>query len=349
MSQLAKSVIHNQVTRLARTRFHPTGQNVEQQARALSKAYASLAVMQLLDIDEEAAVEAVVDGKNDMAIDAIVVEDPVNEYFAVHLFQVKYSQDLEKDKGFGENDVIKIINSLRSLLRKDNFDVRERLDVQLTAIKASIEEFNIPNFNVYLCNNGQGFSVNAQAHIDQFLAESPENSKRYRFRYVNNVDIFRASERAEPVNCALEFAGGFVDEAINYKRAFVGKVPVTQIMELMNQYGERLLTRNVRDFLGFKKSVNDGIRATLFWGCTRRSPAASRSARLTVSRLIDKLTSEAFDNLYTNVLRDLKHLVESRLEQPDQRTDAVAMTYQFRSQSFSRAVVKHFSLNTEHP
>ena len=265
MTQLAKSVVHNQVVRLAESRFEATapGTSDEQRKRVLSKAYAMLTAMQLLELDEETAYDTVVDGKNDMAIDAILVEEPINEYFEVHLFQVKYSVDLDKDKGFAETDVIKMLRSLSVLLKNEPFDVRRHLDLQLTAIKAQIEEFNIPNFNVYLCNNGQGLAPNAQAHIDAFIAESPENAKRYRFRYVNHTDVFRASERAQPVHCALEFSGGFVDEAINFKRAFVGKVPVAQIAELMNQHGDLLLTRNVRDFLGFKRSVNEGIRATL--------------------------------------------------------------------------------------
>jgi hypothetical protein len=264
MSQLSKNVIHNQVSTLAERHFgvSPTTSD-ELRRRALSKAYTQLCILQLLEMDEEAASDAVVDGSNDMGIDGIWIEEPQSEYFDVHLFQIKYSEDLDRDKGFPENEVIKIINSLRTLLKKDHFKVNDALELQLALVKAHVNEFNIPNFNIYLCNNGQGLSPNAQAHIDAFLTESPENAKRYRFQYINHVDIFRASERAEPVNCALEFAGGFVDEAINFKRAFVGKVQIAQIAELLNQFQDRLLGRNVQDFLGFRRVVNEGIRDTL--------------------------------------------------------------------------------------
>lgn len=264
MTQLSKNVIHNQVSALAAKHFGVSLASVDEaRRRALSKAYTLLCIMQLLEMDDETASDAVVDGSNDMGIDGIWVEEPQSEYFNVHLFQVKYSEDLDKEKGFPENEVVKIIASLRSLLRKNQFNVNDALERQLALVKAHINEFNIPNFNIYLCNNGQGLSLNAQAHIDTFLAESPENAKRYRFQYVNHVDIFRASERAEPVNCALEFAGGFVDEAINFKRAFVGKVQIAQIAELLNQFQDRLLGHNVRDFLGFRRAVNEGIRTTL--------------------------------------------------------------------------------------
>lgn len=264
MSQLSKTVIHNQVCKLAELYFSDSNSNRdEERRRALSKAYAQLCVKQLLELDEETASDAVVDGTNDMGIDAIWVDEPQNEYFNVNLFQIKYSENLDKDKGFAENEVIKLIATLRILLRKNHFDINSALDRQLALVKAHIDEFNIPNFIIYLCNNGQDLSNNAYAHIDSFLSESPENQKRYRFQYVNHLDIFRASERSEPVNCALDFSGGFIDEAINYKRAFVGKVLITQIAELLDRHQDRLLGRNVRDFLGFRRSVNDGIRATL--------------------------------------------------------------------------------------
>lgn len=264
MSQLSKTVIHNQVHRLAEQHYLLTGTTAtDERRRVLSKAFALLCAMQWLDLDEGDALDAVVDGSNDRGIDAVWVAEPQGGFFDVHIFQTKYSEDLERDKGFGENEVVKIINTLRGLLRQRSFHVNNALDVRLAEVRAHLDEFNIPNFFVYLCNNGQGLSHNAQAHIDAFLCESPENSKRYRFRYINHVDIFRAGEKTEPVNCALDFAGGFVDEAINFKRAFVGKVQVAQVAELLNQFDDRLLGRNVRDFLGFRRVVNEGIRATL--------------------------------------------------------------------------------------
>ena len=264
MTQLAKTVIHNQVKKLADLYFGADSATKDNEhKRALSKGFALLSTMQLLDMDEDTAMDAVVDGSNDLGIDAIWIDEPQNGYFDAHIFQVKYTENLDKEKGFPENEVIKIISSLRVILRKKTFNINDALDIQLSRIKSHINEFNIPNFYVYLCNNGQGLANNAQAHIDSFLAETPENIKRYHFRYVNHVDIFQASEKAQPVNCTLEFSGGFVDEAINFKRAFVGKVLVTHIAELLNQFNDRLLGRNVRDFLGFRRAVNDGIRTTL--------------------------------------------------------------------------------------
>ena len=264
MTQLAKSIIHNQTYKLAK-RYYPQllSSNDEGRRRALSKTYALLSVMLLTDVDEEVAADAVVDGGNDMGIDAILVDEPQSEFFNVHIFQSKYSEDLDKDKGFPENDVIKIIDTLQKILRLDQFEIRDELARQLALVRAHLDDFNIPNFYVYLCNNGQEYSVNAKARIEDFLGASPENAKRYQFRYVNHQDLFNAFQKAEPVNCALEFAGGFIDEAIHYKRAFVGKVPVTIIADMIKEHGDRLLQRNVRDFLGFKKIVNEGIRATL--------------------------------------------------------------------------------------
>ncbi|OAD21837.1 hypothetical protein THIOM_002390, partial [Candidatus Thiomargarita nelsonii] len=57
--------------------------------------------------------------------------------------------------------------------------------------------------------------------------------------------------------------GKFIDEELNFKRALIGTVPVENIADLMNKYENAILKQNVRDFLGFKRSVNDGIKTTL--------------------------------------------------------------------------------------
>ena len=53
MSQLAKSVIHNQVLRLAERRFGAATLPENERHRALSKAFAMLATMQLLQEQHE--------------------------------------------------------------------------------------------------------------------------------------------------------------------------------------------------------------------------------------------------------------------------------------------------------
>lgn len=63
MSQLSKNVIHNQVCKLAEIHFGVNSTSTaEVRKRALSQAYTQLCVMQLLELDDETASDAVVAG-----------------------------------------------------------------------------------------------------------------------------------------------------------------------------------------------------------------------------------------------------------------------------------------------
>jgi hypothetical protein len=237
--------------------------NENDRNRALSKAYTQLAMKYMLDIDEEKAAECVVDGKNDFAIDGIYATEPQNEFFDIYIYQIKYSSNLEKDKGIEEKEIIKMIESLKKFFTLKDYDINDKLHQKLVDIYSIVDDFNIPNFHIYFCNNGQKYSANTQKIIDDFLNETLENKKRFNFNYINHETIFSLFEKNSPVDTFLNFTGKIVDEAINFKRSFVGKVSVANIHSLMQQYGNKLLKQNVRDFLGFSKVVNQAIKSTL--------------------------------------------------------------------------------------
>lgn len=261
---LSKNIIDKQVNKLASEFFSEQySGNQDNKNKALSKAYTQFTIKNMLDLDEDEAYECVVDGKNDFAIDGIYFSEPQNEFFDIYIYQIKYSSNLEKDPGIKENDIIKMIESIKKFFSLQTYDVNDKLHQKLVDINAIVEEFNIPNFHIYFCNNGQSWSSNTQKIIDDFLNESIENKKRFNFNYINHETIFSLFEESKPVDSFLNFTGRIVDEAINFKRSFVGKVSVSNIHSLMQEHGNRLLKQNVRDFLGFSKSVNQAIKSTL--------------------------------------------------------------------------------------
>ena len=261
---LSKNIIDKQVNKLASEFFSEQySGNQDNKNKALSKAYTQLTIKNMLDLDEDEAYECVVDGKNDFAIDGIYFSEPQNEFFDIYIYQIKYSSNLEKDPGIKENDIIKMIESIKKFFSLQTYDVNDKLHQKLVDINAIVEEFNIPNFHIYFCNNGQSWSSNTQKIIDDFLNESIENKKRFNFNYINHETIFSLFEKSKPVDSFLNFTGRIVDEAINFKRSFVGKVSVSNIHSLMQEHGNKLLKQNVRDFLGFSKSVNQAIKSTL--------------------------------------------------------------------------------------
>ena len=261
---LSKTIIDKQVNKVASEYFKDLyNNNVEDKKRALSRSYTLLTMKYMLDIDEDVASDCIVDGNNDFAIDGIYFTEPQNEYFDIYIYQIKYSSKLDKDYGIKEIDIIKMIESIKKFFSIVEYDTNNKLHQKLIDINNLLEEFNIPNFHIYFCNNGQGWSNNSQKLIDDFLDSSIENRKRFTFNYVNHNDVFKLFEKNKPVDCFLNFSGRVIDEAINFKRAFVGKVSVSNIHSLMKEHGNRLLKQNVRDFLGFSKVVNKAIKQTL--------------------------------------------------------------------------------------
>lgn len=261
---LSKNIIDKQTNKLASEYFGELYNGAEaDKNRALSRAFTQLAMKQILELDESEAYECVVDGKNDFAIDGIYFTEPQNEFFDIYIFQSKYSSNLEKNSGIGEVEVIKMIESLKKFFSLTTYNINDKLHQKIIEINSIVADFNIPNFHIYFANNGQAWSQNTQKIIDDFLAQSPENKKRFEFNYINHDTIFSIFEKSKPVDCFLNFSGKVVDEAINFKRSFVGKVSVANIHSLMQEHGTKILKQNVRDFLGFSKAVNNAIKSTL--------------------------------------------------------------------------------------
>ena len=260
MMNLSKQIIHKQVDHIITENYADD----TDKGKARSKAFVNITVQTLLEMEKDSATDCIVDGGGDFKIDAIQYSDPTTGDFIVSLFQGKYTANLEKDANFRETDLISIISSIRNLFGElDAYDIHDTLREKLNEINSYIEEGHIPTVRVYLCNNGLKWTQKAQSYIDDFLNESPMNSELYEFIYINHDLLLSIQQKDTPVDCMLTFKGKFIDEELNFKRALIGTVPVAEVAELMNKYENAILKQNVREFLGFKRSVNEGIKATL--------------------------------------------------------------------------------------
>jgi hypothetical protein len=257
---LSKQIIHKQVDHIV----SHANDAIKDEAKARSKAFVKLCVQTVLETDQDSASDCIVDGGGDFKIDAIKYSDPTTGDFIVSIFQGKYTANLNKDANFRETDLISIISSIRNLFGElEAYDIHYTLREKLNEINSYIEEGYIPTVRVYLCNNGLKWTTKAQSYIDDFLNESPMNSEVYEFIYINHDILLSIQQKDTPVDCMLTFKGKFIDEELNFKRALIGTVSVAEIADLMNKYENAILKQNVREFLGFKRSVNEGIKATL--------------------------------------------------------------------------------------
>jgi len=225
-----------------------------------SAAFVLLCVKTVLDLNEDEAMDCMTEGGSDFGVDAVEVSDVQEGEFTVTLFQGKYKQDLEGNANFPENGITKAIQAVRLLFDPASVvTVNAQLLARLEEIRSLICDGNIPRVRFVMCNNGLSWTAQAQQLIDR--EKFPD---RVQFEHVNQEEILRLLQSTQPVRDTIRFNGKAIVEDFNFIRVVVGKVPVTEIADLLGRHGDRLLERNIRRYLGlYGNRVNEGIRETL--------------------------------------------------------------------------------------
>lgn len=227
-----------------------------------SIAFVALCAKYMQDLSDEEAVDTLCDGGNDLGVDAVWIGDVVDYEFSVTLIQGKYHhQNLEGVKGFPQSGIEKVVLAVKSLFDPQvKLSANLRLQASLEEIRSLILDGNIPRVRVILCSNGQSWKQpEAQAFIDR-----AQFGDRVTFEHVNHDTLVRILQSTAPVRDSLQFTGKAIVEDLNYTRALVGKVAVTELARLMDSHGDRLLERNIRRYLGLHGNrVNQSIERTL--------------------------------------------------------------------------------------
>jgi hypothetical protein len=109
-----------------------------------------------------------------------------------------------------------------------------------------------------LCSNG----VRWQQDGDARIAQAGFDPRQVQWEFVNHRRLVELKTPRE-INTSLVFAGAAASESLSFRDVFIGRVAVTQIARLMHEYGDLLLERNIRRFLGQTNRVNQDMIATL--------------------------------------------------------------------------------------
>jgi len=232
---------------------------VDTEARRKSNAFCALCVASLLDLDEAKAVDCLTDGGEDGGIDAIHVGETRHDSFTVWLFQSKYYASLEGTKAFPAGELPKILQTVGTI-----FDPEKPLtgmrDIAhaVEDVRSRIRDGAIPQVQVVLCSNG----VRWQQDGDARIAQAGFDPRQVQWEFVNHRRLVELKTPRE-INTSLVFAGAAASESLSFRDVFIGRVAVTQIARLMHEYGDLLLERNIRRFLGQTNRVNQDMIATL--------------------------------------------------------------------------------------
>lgn len=254
---IAKQIIDQRVNRILEENTDIFSGNDAERNR--SKAFLLLGVAAYLDIDVAEALQYITDGGNDGGFDAAYIVEAQESQLNVVLFQSKYSRNLENDSNFPANAVEKAVNTVRCVFDPAaHIELNPKSREKVDEIRSFILDGQIPYVTFVMLNNGMSWKQDGQDHIDNAFA----GQSQVLFTHFNHTDIIHYINRTASIDTQFSLSGRAIQEDFNYKRVILGRVSVMEIYKLMEEYGDNLLEKNIRRYLG-KNAVNDNIMSTL--------------------------------------------------------------------------------------
>jgi hypothetical protein len=237
--------------------------NIHDVDRLKSLSFLYLCVQTVLDLDIDETFDCLTEGSGDFGVDAIHIADPIDNEFSVTLFQSKYKhKKLDGNAHFEENGIQALVNAIQHLFNPNAElgTINDRLHAQVEEIRSLMRnDGHIPQIRAIACSNGIRWNDNAQSAIDR-----AGFGKQVTWEYINHDTLINLQQRTRPVEAQLRLTGKAIIEDMNFSRICVGRMLVAEIHELMKTYGDRLLERNIRRYLGLHGNrVNEGIQKTL--------------------------------------------------------------------------------------
>ena len=254
---IAKQIIDQRVNKLLEDNPE-IFQNTDEERRR-SKAFLLLGVAAYLDIDIAEAAQYITDGGNDGGFDAAYLEEAPDAQLNVVLFQSKYSRKLDGNTNFPANAVEKAVNTVKCVFDPSaNIVLNQKSREKVDEIRSFILDGQVPYVTFVMLNNGLSWNQDGQNHIDNAFA----GQSQIRFEHFSHEDILHYINRTASIDTQLAFSGKAVQEDFNYKRVILGRVSISEIYRLMDEYGDRLLEKNIRRYLG-RNAINEQIHQTL--------------------------------------------------------------------------------------
>ena len=228
-----------------------------------SLAFVHLCVRTILDIEDANAFDCLTEGGGDFGVDAMHISEEYDGEFTVSLFQGKYKNNLEGNSNFPESGIAGLINAIKYLFNPTAKlqHINQRLLVRVEEARSLIRDGYIPQVRALACNNGLKWNAAAQDVIEH---ERVDFRDQVTWEHVNHELLVKILQASKPVKDTLKLSGKAVVEDMNFSRVLVGRIAVSEIADLIDRHGERLLERNIRRYLGLQGNrVNESIRNTL--------------------------------------------------------------------------------------
>ena len=235
-----------------------------------SAAFVLLVLQTVLGLNEEEALDSIVEGSGDFGIDALHFEDPEDGEIAITLVQGKYRQSLEGVHAFPENGIARMIDAVGALFDPGRvLALNRRLQSRVEEVRSFVAEGAIPRVMAIAANNGPSWSDQAQQRID---AAAQSFGKQVEWRHVGPEALLAMLQQQTPINEALQLAGAATVETFDFRRVLIGRCPVGELARLADKHGDQLFEKNIRRYLGLAGNrVNQAMASTLREAGQRRN------------------------------------------------------------------------------
>lgn len=210
-----------------------------------SKAFLLLGMAAYLNIDIAEAVQYIVDADDAEDFNAAYIEEAQDSKLHIVLFQSKYSQELDNNSNSLPNAISKAISTVKYVLNPDaSIKMNEKQHKKVDEIHSFILDGYSPYVTFVMLNNSPSWENDGQDHITSTLNWKDQVS----FVHFSYHDIFNYINYSKPIDTQLNFTGKAIQEDFNYKRVMLGRIPVNAVYHLIDEYGDRLLAKNIRRY-----------------------------------------------------------------------------------------------------
>jgi len=230
---------------------------VDRRRNFLSKAVAAYVLLQEAGATAQEAAQAVVDGGGDHGLDAIYVG--AND--TLWLIQAKYIASGSGEPVLG--DVSKFKDGIQDLLAQRYVRFNNVINQMQGAIEAAMRRGGC-KLHVVLAYTGTALSDDKRtilADIERIYNAANPGSTRCFVRGISTLHGLQLdAQAADPIVTEVELKNfGYIDAPY---RGYYGRLPVKRLAELEQEFGDRIVEKNIRCFRG-STVVNEGMVETL--------------------------------------------------------------------------------------
>lgn len=227
-----------------------------------SAAFLFLVAKTAFDLTDEETFDGIVDGGNDFGVDALYFEPPDDGEIRIILIQGKYKADLSGDSAFPENAIARMIDAIGALFDPNKtVTLNERLEQRVEEIRSFVKEGAIPRVTAVAANNGTRWTTEAQQRIDNAAADF---NGQVGWRHIGPEDILTLLQARQPISAELKLVGQANVETFDFRRVLIGRMSVSELARLTNEYDNQLFEKNIRRYLGLAGNrVNEEMANTL--------------------------------------------------------------------------------------